>query len=168
AKEEKYASQKDEYQIQLAPKTVGEIRAESPEILTNTVVIHFFPNDWDLHKKVARQVNGKSFEELYDPNADNVLEGVAKLVGQFGAGRVIIEGHTDSSLRGQVPAEAVKELALNRANSVKQALVEKYSLAPERLLVDGLGWDRPADADNAFDHAKNRRVEIKVYPAEKE
>ncbi|MCY2988602.1 MAG: ABC transporter substrate-binding protein, partial [Planctomycetota bacterium] len=46
AKEEKYASQKDEYQIQLAPKTVGEIRAESPEILTNTVVIHFFPNDW--------------------------------------------------------------------------------------------------------------------------
>ena len=70
--------------------------------------------------------------------------------------------------RGQVPAEAVKELALNRANSVKQALVGKYSLAPERLLVDGLGWDRPADADNAFDHAKNRRVEIKVYPAEKE
>jgi NitT/TauT family transport system substrate-binding protein len=168
AKEEKFASQKDEYQLQLAPKTVGEIRAESPEILTNTVVIHFRPNDWDLHKKVASQVNGKSVEELYDPNADNVLEGVAKLVGQFGAGRVIIEGHTDSSLRGQVPAEAVKELALNRANAVKQALVEKYSLAPERLLVDGLGWDRPADPDNAFDHAKNRRVEIKVYPAEKE
>ena len=52
--EEKYKSQQDEYQIQLAPKTVGEIRAESAEILTNTVVIHFFPNDWDLHKKITR------------------------------------------------------------------------------------------------------------------
>jgi outer membrane protein OmpA-like peptidoglycan-associated protein len=145
---------------------VGEIRAESPEILTNTVVIHFFPNDWDLHKKVSRQVNGKSVEELYDPNADNVLEGVAKLVGQFGAGRVIIEGHTDSSLRGRVPEVAVKELSMNRSNAVKQALVEKYSLAPDRLMVDGLGWDRPADPANLFDHAKNRRVEIKVYPAE--
>ena len=39
----------------LAPKTVGEIRAESPEILTNTVVIHFSPNDWDLHKKIQRR-----------------------------------------------------------------------------------------------------------------
>ncbi len=56
---------------------MGEIRAESPEILTNTVVIHFFPNDWDLHKKITREIDGKTVEELYDPNVDNVLEGVA-------------------------------------------------------------------------------------------
>ena len=52
-KEEKYASQKDEYPIQFAPKTTSEVRAED-EILTNTVVIHFFPNSWDLHKKISR------------------------------------------------------------------------------------------------------------------
>jgi NitT/TauT family transport system substrate-binding protein len=166
--DEKYKSQRDEYQIQLAPKTVGEIRAESDEILTNTVVIHFFPNDWDLHKKITREVNGQSVEELYDPNVDNVLEGVAKLVGQFGAARIIIEGHSDASMRGQVPAELVKQLSMNRANSVKEALVAKFNLEPARFLVDGLGWDRPADAHNPFDHAKNRRVEIKVYPAEKQ
>ena len=165
--EEKYKSQKDEYQIQLAPKTVGEIRAESPEILTNTVVIHFFPNDWDLHKKITRDIDGKTVETLYDPNVDNVLEGVGKLVGQFGGARIVIEGHTDSSLRGQVPADIVKELSMNRANAVREALVQKYSLEPTRFVVDGLGWDRPADANNPFDHAKNRRVEIKVYPAEK-
>ena len=99
--EEKYKSQKDEYEIQFAPKTVGEIRAESDEILTNTVVIHFYPNDSDLHKKITREVDGKPVEELYDPNVDNVLEGVAKLVGQFGAARVVIEGHTDSSLKAR-------------------------------------------------------------------
>lgn len=164
--EEKYKSQRDEYQIQLAPKTVGEIRAESSEILTNTVVIHFFPNDWDLHKRINRKVDGKDVEQLYDPNVDNVLEGIAKLVGQFGAARVVIEGHSDSSLRGQVPVDLVKELSMNRANSVKEALVQRFNLEPTRLMVDGLGWDRPADAKNPFDQAKNRRVEIKVYPAE--
>jgi NitT/TauT family transport system substrate-binding protein len=166
--DEKYKSQRDEYQIQLAPKTVGEIRAESGEILTNTVVIHFFPNDWDLHKKITRQVDGKDVEQLYDPNVDNVMEGVAKLVGQFGAARVVIEGHTDSSLRGQIPVDLVKELSMNRANSVKEALVQKFNLEPTRFVVDGLGWDRPADPKNPFDQAKNRRVEIKVYPAEKQ
>ena len=165
--EEKYKSQKDEYQIQLAPKTVGEIRAESPEILTNTVVIHFFPNDWDLHKKITRDIDGKTVETLYDPNVDNVVEGVGKLVGQFGGARIIIEGHSDSSLKGQVPVDIVKELSMNRANSVREALVQKYSLEPNRFVVDGLGWDRPADPQNPFDQAKNRRVEIKVYPAEK-
>ncbi|MBP7746898.1 MAG: OmpA family protein [Phycisphaerae bacterium] len=164
--EEKYASQKDEYEIQFAPRTVSEIRAED-EILTNTVVIHFFPNSWDLAKTVTRQKDGKSVEELYDPTVDLVLEEVAKLVGQFGAARIVIEGHTDSSMKGQVTPSLVKELSLNRANAVKEALVKKYKLNPNQFGVEGLGWDRPADSQDPTNHAKNRRVEIKVYPAER-
>ena len=120
---------------------MGEIRAESHEILTNTVVIHFFPNDWDLHKKITREVDGKAVEELYDPNVDNVLEGVGKLVGQFGAARVVIEGHTDSSMRGQVPADLVKELSMNRANAVSEALVREVQprAEPVRGRRPGLG-----------------------------
>jgi NitT/TauT family transport system substrate-binding protein len=164
-KEEKYASQKDEYQVQFAPATVGEIQAEN-EILTNTVFIHFYPNSWDLEKKITRQVGGKPVEELYDPNVGFVLEEIAKLAGQFGAARIVIEGHTDSSMKGQVPTELVKELSLNRANAVKQALVAKYKLDPNQFGVAGLGWDRPADPSDPTNHAKNRRVEVKVYPAE--
>jgi NitT/TauT family transport system substrate-binding protein len=167
--EAKYKSQKDEYQVQLAPTTVGKIRAEGEEILTNTVVIHFFPNDWDLHKKITKKVGDQDVEELYDPNVDNVLEGVAKLVGTFGAARVIIEGHTDSSMRSQVPEELVKTLSMNRALAVKNALAEKYpDIDVSRFYVDGLGWNRPADPKAPLDHAKNRRVEIKVFPAEKQ
>lgn len=169
ANEEKYKSQRDEYQIQLTPKTVGEIRVELPEILTNTVVIRFFPNDWDLHKKITRKTpEGKEVEQLYDPAVDSVLEGIAQLVGKFGAARVIIEGHTDGSMRGQVPVSLVKELSMNRANAVKEALIAKYNLEPSRLQVDGVGWDRPADPREPFHHAKNRRVEVKVYPAERQ
>jgi NitT/TauT family transport system substrate-binding protein len=166
--EEKYRSQKDEYQLQLAPKTVGEIRAESPEIFTNTVVIHFYPNDWDLHKKITRKVDDRDVEELYDPNVDNVLGGIAELVGKFGAARVVIEGHTDSSLKGQVPVDLVKELSLNRANAVKEALIQKFKFDPNRLVADGVGWDKPADPQHPFDQTRNRRVEVKVYSAEQQ
>ncbi len=166
-KEPKYASQKDEYRIQFTPASAGEIKAEDP-ILTNTVFIHFFPNSWDLHKKVTKKIDGKDVEQLYDPQVDFVLEDIAKLVGQFGAARIIIQGHTDASMRGQVTPSLVKELSLNRANAVKEALVNKYKLDPNQFAVEGVGWDKPADPNDPDNHAKNRRVEVKVYPAERQ
>ncbi len=140
---------------------------ESEEILTKTVVIHFFPNSWDLDKKVTRNVDGRDREELYDPNVDFVVEEVGKLAGQYGAARIIIEGHTDASMKGRVPKNLVQELALNRANAVKQGIVRKFqTLQPNQFATSGLGWDRPADPSDPQNHAKNRRVEIKVFPAE--
>ena len=167
-KEPKYASQKDEYQIKLAPATVSDIRGESDEILTNTIIIHFYPNSWDLLKKVTKEVDGKKVEELYDPRVDFVLEEVGRLVGQFGAARIIIEGHTDSSMKGQTPESVVKELSMNRANAVKEALVRKFKLNPNQFAVDGIGWDRPADRGDPDNQAKNRRVEVRIFSAEKQ
>ena len=167
-KEPKYRSQKDEYEMHLAPKAVSQIHAESDEILTNTIVIQFFPNSWEIYKKINKEEDGKVTEVLYDPNVDNVLEEVAKLAGQFGAARIIVEGHTDSSRRGQVPETLVKELSLNRANSVREALVNKFKMDPNRFAAAGLGWDVPADPNDPDNQAKNRRVEIKVYSAEKQ
>jgi NitT/TauT family transport system substrate-binding protein len=165
--EQKYASQKNEYDVQFAPATAGSIQGEKEEILTKTIVIHFFPNSWDLSKKITRTVDGKEVEELYDPNVTFVIEEVGKLAGQYGAARIVIEGHTDGSMKGQVPKSLVQELSLNRANAVKQALVRKFtSLQPNQFSTAGIGWDRPADASDPENHAKNRRVEIKVYPAE--
>jgi NitT/TauT family transport system substrate-binding protein len=167
-KETKYSSQKDEYQVRLAPKAVTQIQAESDEILTNTIVIQFYPNSWDLNKKVDHDEDDATPTQLYDPNVENVLTEVAKLAGQFGAARIIVEGHTDSSREGQVPESLVRELSLNRANSVREALVNKYQMDPNRFAAAGMGWDRPADPNDPQNHAKNRRVEIKVYSAEKE
>jgi ABC-type nitrate/sulfonate/bicarbonate transport system substrate-binding protein len=166
--EPKYRNQKDEYKVQLAPKAVTQIQAESDEILTNTIVIQFYPNSWDLYKKINRDEAGTVTEVLYDPNVDNVLSEVAKLAGQFGAARIIVEGHTDNSRQGQVPASLVKELSLNRANAVREALVNNFQMDANRFAASGMGWDRPADENDPHNHAKNRRVEIKVYSAEKE
>jgi NitT/TauT family transport system substrate-binding protein len=167
-KEAKYSSQRDEYKTTLVSKPLSRIKAESDEILTNTIVIHFPPNSAELHAMKFTKVDGVTVEEPYDPGVDLVLEEVGKLTGQFGAARIIIEGHTDNSMEGQVPASLVKELSSRRANAVKAALIEKFKLEPNRFAVDGVGWEQPADPSDPQNHAKNRRVEIKVYSAEKQ
>jgi ABC-type nitrate/sulfonate/bicarbonate transport system substrate-binding protein len=165
--EAKYANQKNEYDVQFAPTSAGAIQAESEEILTKTVVIHFYPNSWDLAKKVVKTINGSEREVPYDPNVGFVIEEVGKLAGQYGAARIVIEGHTDASMQGRVPRNLVQELSSNRANSVKEAIIRQFaSLQPNQFATSGVGWDRPADPSDPGNHAKNRRVEIKVYPAE--
>jgi NitT/TauT family transport system substrate-binding protein len=168
-KEPKFANQKDTYEIQFVPTTAMAVQAESNEILTKAVVIQFYPNSDSLYKTVTKTVDGKTVNEQYDPNVNNVVEEVGRLSGQYGAARIVIEGHTDGSMRntGTVTAADVKELSLRRANAVKEAIVRKFpSLNPNQFSTNGLGWDRPADVNDAVNHAKNRRVEIKVYPIE--
>ncbi len=166
-KEAKYSSTKNEYDVQFAPATAASIQGESDEILTKTVVIHFFPNSWDLSKKTTETVDGKDMEKLYDPNGPFVVEEIGKMAGQFGAARIIIEGHSDSSMKGRVPEESVQELSANRANAVKEAIIKKFpTLQPNQFTVSGLGWARPADPADPMNQAKNRRVEVKVYPLE--
>lgn len=164
-----YANQKNEYQVQFVPTSAATVQAESEEILTKSIVLQFYPNSDDLELKVTRAINGKQTEELYDPNVPFVMEEAGKLSGQFGAARIVVEGHTDGSMRnaGTVTAADVQELSLRRANAVKQALLRKFpTLQPNQFTTAGRGWDRPADASDANNHAKNRRVEIKVYPLE--
>lgn len=167
--EPKYANQRSTYQVNFAPLSASAVQSESPEILTKTVVIQFYPNSWDIKKMVTKLEDGKTIEEAYDPNVPFVLEEVGRLAGQFGAARIVIEGHTDASMRGNVPESAVQELSLNRANAVKAALVQKFTtLNPNQFSANGMGWSRPADITDPDNHAKNRRVEIKVYPLEQQ
>jgi NitT/TauT family transport system substrate-binding protein len=166
-KDAKYKNQKDEYEVQFAPASATSVSAEQPEILTKTVKIHFFPNSHDIYKKVTKMIDGKQKEVAYDPNAKFVIDEIGKLAGQYGAARIVIEGHTDASMKGRVPASMVIELSTNRANAVKQAVLRKFkTLKPNQFSTQGVGWGRPADPKDANNHTKNRRVEIKVYPLE--
>ena len=165
--DQRYANQKNEYQVQFVPTTASSVQAESNEILTKTVVIHFFPNSWDLHQKVINHVGGQDREELYDPNVDFIVDEIGRLAGQYGAARIVIEGHTDASMKGQIDPASVKELSLQRANAVKEAVLRKFkTLQANQFLASGMGWDRPSDPMDPMNNAKNRRVEVKVYPLE--
>ena len=54
------------------------------------------------------------------------MEQVARLVGQFSRAVILIEGHTDSSMKGKVPVQAVRDLSLARAESIRRALSESW------------------------------------------
>jgi ABC-type nitrate/sulfonate/bicarbonate transport system substrate-binding protein len=167
AGEEPFKSSRNEYQVNFAPKTVQTIKAEGSEILTKVITLHFYPNSWELRKMITVREGGKEIEKPYEPNVDPVLEEVGQLAAQYGAANIIVEGHTDASMRGQVSPQMVKELSQNRAAAVKTELVKKFpELNPNQFVVDGLGWDRPFEAEDPNNHTKNRRVEIKVIALE--
>ena len=167
ADEEPFKSSKNEYQINFAPRSVQSVIAEGSEILTKVITLHFYPNSWDLRKTVTVRENGKDKEKLYEENLDAVLTEVGQLAAQYGGANIVIEGHTDSSMKGQVSPQLVKDLSNSRAAAVKTEILNKFTtFNPNQFSTLGIGWDKPFDANDSLNHAKNRRVEIKVIALE--
>jgi len=74
----------------------------------------------------------------------------------FESETVLIEGHTDAS------GSAVynQKLSLQRAGAVRDYLIHRYGIHPDRLIVAGKGEAEPyAKEDPA--HAINRRVQFR-------
>jgi NitT/TauT family transport system substrate-binding protein len=153
-----FAHQKDESIVAFTPSNFRKMSAESP-ILTQTIRISFAPNSANPYEKDEA---GKP----YDPSVEATLEQVARLSGQFARAVISIEGHTDSSRKGIVPVQLVRDLSMARADAIRRALVEKFKFDPNKFNVQGKGWDVPADLNDPNNQALNRRVEISVYPPE--
>ncbi len=155
----------DNYVSKFVPTTYNKVNAEAP-IITQTVRINFYPNSSNIYEP-AHDLTGNAIQNtLYDPNVEATLDKVARLVGAYDRAVVAIVGHTDSSMKGKIPEQIVKDLSLNRAEAVKKALVDKYKFDPKKFVVEGEGWNKPADTDNPMNQALNRRVEVSVFPPE--
>jgi outer membrane protein OmpA-like peptidoglycan-associated protein len=133
--------------------------ADAGEILTKSVIISFEPNKSVLNPD-------------YDATIPTVMEEIGKLAGAFGNAYIVVEGNTDASRKGVVPADLVRQLSYDRADSVRKSILTKYKFDPNKFKVIGNGWDNPVpgmtDASNMDHNKKNRRVEVKVFPLEKE
>jgi outer membrane protein OmpA-like peptidoglycan-associated protein/ABC-type nitrate/sulfonate/bicarbonate transport system substrate-binding protein len=131
--------------------------ATTAEILTKAIIITFEPNASTLNTN-------------YDTNIPTLLDEVGKMAGSFGNAYIVIEGNTDASRKGVVPADLVRQLSYDRASAVKKALLERYKFNPDKFKVIGNGWENPlpglTDSSNADNNKKNRRVEIKVFKLE--
>src|SRR6058998_2049642 len=160
-----FKSQKDESVATFTPSSFRKVPAEAP-ILTQTIRINFFPNSANPYEPARDDLGTPIQGRLYDPNVDATLEQVARLAGQFARAVILIEGHTDSSMKGKVPMQAVRDLSLARAEAIKRALSEKYKFDPNKFSIEGKGWDAPADPGQPNNQVLNRRVEISVFPPE--
>jgi outer membrane protein OmpA-like peptidoglycan-associated protein len=96
------------------------------------------------------------------PSARSKLSEVATALKSGGREpRVLVEGHTDSI----GSEEANRELSLQRASAVRDALVSN-GVSADRVNVEGFGEARPiADNSSQAGRANNRRVEIVIQPA---
>lgn len=73
--------------------------------------------------------------------------------------KVMISGHTDSDGSDKYNLE----LSLRRAKAIRTLLVEKYSIAAQRVDVQGFGENMPLCSNNtAAEKHMNRRVEIEA------
>lgn len=91
------------------------------------------------------------------PASDETLEEVATLLREHSDLDLLIEGHTDNT--GDFDAN--KTLSEERAQAVKNALVEDYGIEAGRLKTVGLGSTQSkASNDTEEGRAQNRRVEL--------
>ncbi len=99
-----------------------------------------------------------------DAEAD--LYKLVKAIKQMRVEKIEIDGHTDA--KGS--DEYNLHLSERRAQAVKDWLVRKGGLAPDRMITMGWGEQRPISpntnpdgSDNPAGRAQNRRVEIVIY-----
>jgi NitT/TauT family transport system substrate-binding protein len=159
AMSEAYKDVRDLSQPTFKPDALTKLSAEAGagQVLTKAVMISFEPNKSSLNAE-------------YDTTIPATLEEIGKLAGKFGNAYIIIEGNTDASRKGIVPADLVRQLSYDRADAVRKAIMDKYKFDPNKFKVVGNGWDNPlpncTDPSNAEHNKKNRRVEVKVFPLE--
>ncbi len=93
---------------------------------------------------------------VIEPDSNALLDDITTALKHFPKWRLRITGHTDSSGK----PEYNEELSMNRANAIKQALVER-GIDAARLETFGMGEKQPvASNDTPEGQALNRRVEL--------
>lgn len=93
------------------------------------------------------------------PQYHNVIEKVADFLKKHPDTNAVIEGHTDN--RGTYDYNI--KLSERRADAVRNYMIEKFGIAPERLSSKGYGYTKPiASNKTAAGRQKNRRIEAQI------
>ena len=118
----------------------------------------------ELDKPINLKVLFEFDKAVVQPVFNQQIEAVANFMQKYPETKTIIEGHTDS--KGSDTYNM--GLSQRRAEAVKQELVVKYGIAPNRLHTVGYGETRPVDT-NATEEGRynNRRVAATVSATQK-
>ncbi len=104
---------------------------------------------------ITININFSANKADIDPRYEEELHKVALFLKAYMDTKAEIAGHTDD--RGNVDWNT--KLSEQRAEAVKQHLVEKYEINPERLTAVGYGPSQPIADNNTIEgRQKNRRV----------
>jgi outer membrane protein OmpA-like peptidoglycan-associated protein len=91
------------------------------------------------------------------PESEAVLKQISDILHNNPDWKLSVAGHTDNI--GDAPFN--QDLSNRRAAAVKDALVTRYGIVPNRLTTSGYGASRPIESNATMEgRARNRRVEL--------
>jgi outer membrane protein OmpA-like peptidoglycan-associated protein len=115
----------------------------------------------ELAKNKRAVIYGIYFDfasDVIKPESEPILREIAGALKDNPDWKLTVEGHTDN-----IGGDAYNlELSKRRAAAVKQALIDRYHIAPDQLLQpNGFGASQPVAPNNTLEgRARNRRVEL--------
>ena len=108
---------------------------------------------------VLKDVNFATGSDRILPESEPTLEKLGRGLERYPEVRIEVQGHTDT--RGS--AEANMRLSQERADAVRQYLLNHYALSPENITARGYGETQPVTQETTPEELKaNRRVVVKV------
>ncbi len=117
-------------------------------------------DDYGLHREATIQFGFDKY--TLTPESRQALDELAQDMLGLQRYIVAVKGYTDQI--GAAEYNAV--LSQRRANAVVRYLVAKHNVPLHRIHNLGLGQENPLDESrNRGAHARNRRVEVKIYSA---
>ena len=163
------------YQIRSDPKTTNQLRKKATEkrgfaVFQTDAVLNVAMAVEAKNRKRAMNAAKKEFEALlkdgilFDtgksdikPESEKAISSVATFLKENPELNVYIVGHTDNV--GDFAMN--QKLSKSRGESIKNYLVSKYNIAPNRLTGDGVGPVCPVSSNDTEEgRTLNRRVEI--------
>lgn len=124
-------------------------------------------------ERLIAMFQGEFFNSSQIVLDEDLVKKVQLIVREYKASpnyRIIVEGHTDN-IPVRLPSIYFKDnmgLSIYRAKKIADILVQ-YGIPREKISVIGYGETRPvANNDTASGRTKNRRVDVKIIPNNKE
>ena len=134
--------------------TREEMKEVDVQVLKGVVYISLADNM--LYKSGSYEIGDRAGE---------TLEKIAKIIMDYKAYDVLVEGNTDNVPISQKNIRNNWDLSALRASSVVQALQNQYGVDPKRLSAAGRGEYNPiASNDTEVGKQRNRRTQIIITP----
>jgi outer membrane protein OmpA-like peptidoglycan-associated protein len=144
----------------VAPETAPAIELPDNDQLSRKLrAMNAKPNTRGMSLLLGERYFAQGTDRIMQQRAARHLDNVAAVLRQNPGLKLEIEGHTDD----QANSEISQDLSVNRAVSIKTALILRGADA-EQISTRGFGHTRPiAENSTALGRLQNRRVEL-VFP----
>lgn len=115
----------------------------------------------EIDKPIDLEVLFEFDKAIVQPVFNQCIMAVASFINKYPNTSAIIEGHTDSI----GAANYNMKLSQQRAEAVKQELVSKYRVNPNRLITQGFGETHPVDTNTTEKGRHNNRRVVATISA---